>query len=158
LAERVGNHVAVVQEATSSYELRDDPDFDYLASGRLADLFRVDRHVKVADCELLVVCGPGAARVSHALLWYADLPKRYAEDAIPAGGLNLRQPGGAGGGTTKSLFFIEWPLLDRHRDEVATGLPDLRHHTLGGHWGQDGGIMNHNMTSRKIDNIYRAKR
>ena len=108
-----------VQGATSSYELRDDPDFDYLASGRLADLFRVDRHVEVVDGELLVVCGPGAALVPHDLLWYADLPKRYAEAAIPAGGLDLGQPGGTGGGTTKRLFFIDWPLLDRHRDDVA---------------------------------------
>jgi mannose-6-phosphate isomerase class I len=111
-----------VQEATSSYELRDDPDFDYLASGRLADLFRVDRHVEVADGELLVVCGPGAALVPHDLLWYADLPKRYAEAAMPAGGLNLGQPGGTGGGTTKRLFFIDWPLLDRHRDEVVADI------------------------------------
>ena len=108
-----------MQGATSSYELRDDPDFDYLASGRLADLFRVDRHVDVVDGELLVVWGPGAALVPHDLLWYADLPKRYAEAAVLAGGLNLGQPGGTGGGTTKRLFFIDWPLLDRHRDELV---------------------------------------
>jgi hypothetical protein len=109
-----------IQEVTSSYELRDDPDFDYLASGRLADLFRTDRHVEGVDGEILVVYGPGAALVPHDLLWYADLPKRYAEAAVLAGGLNLGQPSGAGGGTTKRLFFIDWPLLDRHRDEVAT--------------------------------------
>ncbi len=110
-----------IQAATSSDELRDDPDFDYLASGRLADLFRTDRHVEVDEGELVVVFGPGAALVRHDLLWYADLPKRYAEAAILAGGPNLGQPGGAAGGTTKRLFFIDWPLLDRHRDEVATG-------------------------------------
>ncbi len=111
-----------IQQVTSSYELRDDPDFDYLASGRLADLFRTNRHVEVVDGELLAVYGPGAALVPHDLLWYADLPKRYAEAAVLAGGLNLGQPGGTGGATTKRLFFIDWPLLDRHRDEVAAGI------------------------------------
>ena len=111
-----------VQAETSSYELRDDPDFDYLASGRLADLFRAERHVEAPAGELLVVCGPGAALVPHDVLWYADLPKRYAEAATLVGGLNLGQPGGTGSGTTKRLFFIDWPLLDRHRDEVAAGI------------------------------------
>ena len=111
-----------VQETTSSYELRDDPDFDHLASGRLADLFRAERHVEVPEGELLVVCGPGAALVPHDVLWYADLPKRYAEAAILAGGLNIGQRGGTGAGTTKRLFFIDWPLLDRHRDEVAADI------------------------------------
>lgn len=109
-----------VQELTSSYELRDDPDFDFLATGRLADLVRPPAHLEVAPDELCVVYGPGAALVPHDLLWYADLPKRYAESAVTVGdGLNLGQSTGSGPGTTKRLFFADWPLLDRHRDEIA---------------------------------------
>ena len=93
-----------VQAETSSYELRDDPDFDYLASGRLADLFRAERHVEAPAGELLVVCGPGAALVPHDVLWYADLPKRYAEAATLAGGLNLGQPGGRAVGPQSGCF------------------------------------------------------
>lgn len=109
-----------VQHATSSYELRHDPDFDYLASGHLSDLL-ADRHAPtVPDGGLAVVYGPGASLVPHEVLWYADLPKRYAEAAVSANeGLNLGQPAGSGTATTKRLFYVDWPLLDRHRDEIA---------------------------------------
>ena len=109
-----------VQQMTSSYELRDDPDFDFLATGRLADLLRQPSHLQVVADGLVFVYGPGAALLPHDVLWYADLPKRYAETAVTMGnGLNLGQPPGAGQATTKRLFFIDWPLLDRHRDDIA---------------------------------------
>jgi hypothetical protein len=112
-----------VQELTSSAELRDDPDFDSLASGQLSDLLRPQRHFRVPPGQLLVVYGPGAALAPHDLLWYADLPKRYAEAAIKTGeGRNLGQGKGDGPGTTKRLFFIDWPLLDRHRDKIVPGI------------------------------------
>ncbi len=108
-----------VEELTSSYELRDDPDFDHLASGQLGDLLRPPSDLEVPPGGLLVVYGPGAALAPYDVLWYADLPKRYAEGAVVAGsGLNLGQPAGEGPGTTKRLFFIDWPLLDRQRDEI----------------------------------------
>lgn len=110
-----------IQELTSSYELRDDPDFDYLASGQLSDLVRPPSHLEVKAGGVLVVYGPGASLVPHDVLWYADLPKRYAEAAVVSGvGLNVGQPAGNGPGTTKRLFFIDWPLLDRHRDEIVS--------------------------------------
>jgi hypothetical protein len=66
-----------------------------------------------------VVFGPGAALVEYDKLWYADLPKRYAEAEISAGtGRNLAQPAGTGPGTTRRLFYLDWPVLDRHRDEL----------------------------------------
>ncbi len=108
-----------IEALTSSYELRDDPDFDRLPSGQLSDLVRAPSRLEVQPGRLLVVYGPGAALVPHDVLWYADLPKRYAEAAIVAGhGLNLGQRAGAGPGTTKRLFFTDWPLLDRQRDEI----------------------------------------
>jgi mannose-6-phosphate isomerase class I len=108
-----------IEELTSSYELRADPDFDHLASGRLSDLLRPPSHLEAPPGGCLVVYGPGAALVPHDVLWYADLPKRYAEAAVVAGsGLNLGQPAGVSEPTTKRLFFIDWPLLDRQRDEI----------------------------------------
>ena len=108
-----------VEELTSSYELRDDPDFDHLASGQLGDLLRPPSDLEVPPGGLLVVYGPGAALAPYDVLWYADLPKRYAEGAVVAGsGLNLGQPAGEGPGTTKRLFFIDWPLLDRQHDGI----------------------------------------
>jgi len=109
-----------LEELTSSPELRGDPDFERLFSGRLEDLLQVPRNLEVPPDEILVVYGPGAALVGHSTLWYADLPKRYAEAAISAGeGHNLGQRSGDGPGTTRRLFFVDWPLLDRHRDETA---------------------------------------
>jgi len=109
-----------IQDLTSSYQLRDDPDFDFLASGKLAELLRPPAHLTAAPGELVFVHGPGASLGPHDTLWYLDLPKRHAEAAIAGGNaLNLGQPLSDGPGTTKRLFFIDWPLLDRHRDAIA---------------------------------------
>ncbi|MBO0867555.1 MAG: hypothetical protein J2P15_03235 [Micromonosporaceae bacterium] len=100
--------------------LRDDPDFATLAGGTLADLLgEVPVPVRTPE-RLCLVFGPGAALVEHDVLWYADLPKRYAEAAVVAGRAgNLGQPEEAGPGTTRRLFYVDWPLLDRHRDALA---------------------------------------
>jgi mannose-6-phosphate isomerase class I len=113
-----------IEAATASPELPDDPDFATLASGTLADLFvAMPRTARPAGDGVLLVVGPGAALVDHDVLWYADLPKRYAEAAIVAGtARNLGQPIDAGPGTTRRLFYIDWPLLDRHRDAIAPGI------------------------------------
>jgi len=112
-----------VQQLTSSLELADDPDFDRLASGDLSELLSPPHLPDVPEGALLVVHGPGAALVPHDALWYADLPKRYAEAAVNDGvGCNLFQPDGQGPPTTKRLFFIDWPLLDRHRDKLVRSI------------------------------------
>ncbi|MFJ1709148.1 hypothetical protein [Kitasatospora sp. NPDC088346] len=101
--------------------LAEDPDFATRATGDLADFFADLPWVQPPTAgAMLVVYGPGAALVDHDVLWYADLPKRHAEAAITAGtGRNLGQPHHAGPGTTRRLFYIDWPLLDRHRDAIA---------------------------------------
>jgi hypothetical protein len=67
-----------------------------------------------------LVNGPGAALAGDSTLWYADLPKRYAEAVMSGGeGLNLGPRSGEGPGTTRRLFFVDWPLLDRHREEYV---------------------------------------
>jgi mannose-6-phosphate isomerase class I len=112
-----------VRQLTSSPKLADDPDFDRLASGELAELLRVPARLSTPGGRLLIVHGPGAALATHDVLWYADLPKRYAEAAVTSGaGLNLGQRPDNGAATTKRLFFVDWPLLDRHRDRIAPGV------------------------------------
>src|SRR3954468_21805913 len=100
--------------------LRDDPDFATLPSGSLAELLDELPAPTSTTGRLVVVYGPGAELVRHDVLWYADLPKRYAEAAVTAGeARNLGQPADAGPATTRRLFYIDWPLLDRHRDSLA---------------------------------------
>ncbi|MEQ7009704.1 hypothetical protein ABN028_26370 [Actinopolymorpha sp. B17G11] len=111
--------------ATESAALPEDPDFATLATHELGDLFEeLPEPDPTADPtagrSALVVFGPGAALVHHDVLWYADLPKRHAEAAVVDGtGRNLGQTDDAGAGTTKRLFYIDWPILDRHRDAIA---------------------------------------
>jgi mannose-6-phosphate isomerase class I len=122
-----------VREAMSAWEqirkrtspappLADDPDFTTIPSCALADLF--DEVPVTSDADnLVVVIGPGAALVAHDELWYADLPKRYAEAAVVRGeGRNLGQPADGRPPTTRRLFYVDWPLLDRHREVIASSI------------------------------------
>jgi mannose-6-phosphate isomerase class I len=109
-----------VVHRTSSAGLADDADFDRLAEGGLADLFDDLPTLDRPAAGVLVVFGPAAALVEHDVLWYADVPKRYAEAQVVAGtGRNLGQQEGHGTPTTKRLFYVDWPLLDRHRDALC---------------------------------------
>ncbi|TDE14306.1 class I mannose-6-phosphate isomerase [Jiangella asiatica] len=131
LAQR-GQHVATVDMAdrfvswdeilrrTDSPELAGDQHFATITTSRLSELLgELPDEAPPAD-GMLVVFGPGAAEVRHDVLWYADLPKRYAEAAVTEGtGRNIGQPRTERSGTTKRLFYIDWPLLDRHRDSMA---------------------------------------
>jgi mannose-6-phosphate isomerase class I len=100
----------------------DDPFFTPLSTAQAADLFdsrpRADRP---QGDGVTVVFGPGAALCDPDLLWYADLPKRYAEAGVAHGklpvGVNLGRPDRPG--DLVRLFYTDWPLLDRHRDAHA---------------------------------------
>lgn len=110
-----------IQARTRSATLGDDPDFEMLAAGELADL--LDEELLPADVvpegTVRLAVGPGAAALAPDVLWWADLPKRYAEAAVAAGGgRNLLAPPDVPA-TAKRLFYIDWPLLDRHRDSCA---------------------------------------
>lgn len=96
-------------------ETDDDPHFTKLPSGTLADLLR-EPLAPPAGADVRIVYGPGAALAATDLLWYADIPKRYAEAEIAAGGgVNL----GTENATLRRLFYVDWPLLDAHRDAIA---------------------------------------
>jgi hypothetical protein len=105
---------------TDGAKLADDPDFAPLASGTITDLFHALPRITPPADGVLLVYGPGAALVEYDVLWYADLPKRFAEAAITAGtARNLGQDPHGPPGSLKRLFYQDWPLQDRHRDTVA---------------------------------------
>ncbi|MEV5981821.1 hypothetical protein [Streptomyces sp. NPDC052114] len=113
---------AEVRRRTESDEDARDPYYCRLADTPLRDLFDdLPRPAPPTAHELLLVHGPGAALLPHDLLWYADLPKRYAEAAVAAGtGHNLGLPREKG--ELRRLFYVDWPVLDRHRDALAPRL------------------------------------
>jgi hypothetical protein len=117
------SHVApweLILERTASVELPNDPDFATLASGTLEILFDRLPHPACPASGWLIVYGPGAALVRHDVLWYVDLPKRFAEMEIASGtGRNLGQRDATAASSTRRLFYIDWPLLDRHREAIA---------------------------------------
>ncbi|MFB7758337.1 hypothetical protein ACFC18_53695, partial [Streptomyces sp. NPDC056121] len=110
---------AEIRKRTERPEDEDDPYFRKLADNPLDDLFDTIPTPTPPDEGLLIVHGPGAALVDHDLLWYADVPKRYAEAAAVAGtdGVNLGLPGEKA--DLRRLFYSDWPMLDRHRDALA---------------------------------------
>jgi mannose-6-phosphate isomerase class I len=53
------------------------------------------------------------------VLWYADLPKRLALEAVQRGHAgNVGQAPGEPG-SEQRLLFVDWPMLDRHKHELA---------------------------------------
>ncbi|MEU5774707.1 class I mannose-6-phosphate isomerase [Streptomyces venezuelae] len=113
---------AEVRRRTESAADTEDPYYARLAGNSLRDLFDdLPRPRPPKGREVLLVHGPGASLLPHDVLWYADLPKRHAEAAVSAGsGRNLGLPDDRG--SLRRLFFIDWPVLDRHRDALAPRL------------------------------------
>ncbi|WP_314174694.1 hypothetical protein [Streptomyces winkii] len=108
----------VVARRTVRPEDDADPYYCKLADNPLRDLFGAVPDPAAPPEGVLLVCGPGAAVADHDVLWYADVPKRHAEAAVAAGtGSNLGLPGARG--ELRRLFYVDWPMLDRHRDALA---------------------------------------
>lgn len=108
----------VVEERTVRDVDAADPYYCKLAENPLRDLFAAVPDPAPPEQGVLLVCGPGAAVLAHDVLWYADVPKRHAEAAVAAGtGRNLGLPDGPG--ELRRLFYVDWPMLDRHRDALA---------------------------------------
>jgi mannose-6-phosphate isomerase class I len=122
--EGMASWEAIVASTTST-ELANDPDFETLAVASLEDLFRRPVQAESDTDALTVIFGPGAALSRHDQLWYFDQPKRYAEASVRAGtGRNLGQRDAPGNPTldnptARRLFYVDWPILDRHRDTIA---------------------------------------
>jgi hypothetical protein len=115
------DHVAAwpaIEERTDATVLRGDPVFATIHDAPLATLFEALPDPRV-DGTLTIVFGPGSALFRHDVLWYADLPKRLGLDAIEGEHApNLGQPEGAHG-DVRRLLFIDWPMEDRHRRDLA---------------------------------------
>jgi mannose-6-phosphate isomerase class I len=111
-----------IRARTAASVLPGDPVFGRLFDGELAELFaELPRRVG-STMGVVVVFGPGSALVEHDLLWYADLPKRDSLAAVRRGSAgNLGQPPGEAG-SEQQLLFVDWPVLDRHKQSV---LPQL---------------------------------
>jgi mannose-6-phosphate isomerase class I len=107
-----------IQRRTAAAELPGDPVFARTFEGSLAELF----DGLPSAGESTIVFGPGSALVDHNLLWYADVPKRRALDAVQQGRAgNVGQAPGEPG-SEQRLLFVDWPLLDRHKHELTAGL------------------------------------
>ncbi|MEU8763541.1 hypothetical protein [Streptomyces sp. NPDC048659] len=108
-----------IVERTASGPGADDPFYLPLADNPLSDLFDSALAVEGgSDCVTLVV-GPGAAEARHDVLWYADLPKRYAERAHTERRGALLGRADTVGRDFRRLFHVDWPMIDRHRDALA---------------------------------------
>jgi mannose-6-phosphate isomerase class I len=109
-----------VQRRTAASELPGDPVFARVWNGALEDLFDgLSEPVLSPEADVTVVYGPGSGLLPHDALWYADVPKRLALEAVRqrrAG--NVGQPPGEAG-SEQRLLFIDWPLLDRHKQQLA---------------------------------------
>ena len=117
--ERLAPYAEIVRR-TESAALRDDPVFATAFDGRMDDLLAA-RAPRIApqDGVLTIVFGPGSALECDGTVWYADLPKRLALQSVGEGrASNLGQPDGATG-TARRLLFVDWPVEDRHRRELA---------------------------------------
>lgn len=110
---------AQVQRRTEQSDLPGDPNFARLATGKLDELFDdLPPAVVPEPGGTLIVFGPGSALVSHDRLWLVDRPKRHTLVAVQRGlAPNLGQPADQPGSQKRHLF-IDWPLLDRHRDTL----------------------------------------
>ncbi|HYU82881.1 MAG TPA: hypothetical protein VFA31_09100, partial [Candidatus Polarisedimenticolia bacterium] len=108
-----------IEKRTDGTVLRGDPVFATIHDAPLASLFAAPLPDLRADGVLTIVFGPGSALFHHDALWYADLPKRRGLDAIEAGRApNVGQPQGTRG-DVRRLLFIDWPMEDRHRRDLA---------------------------------------
>jgi mannose-6-phosphate isomerase class I len=112
-----------VQRRTASSSLPGDPVFGRLFAGDLAGLLDGQPGDEIPTAgDVTVVFGPGSALLSSGTLWYADLPKRHALTAVKSGTAgNLGQPPGAAG-SEQRLLFVDWPLLDRHKQALLPRL------------------------------------
>ena len=110
-----------IKRRTATSVLPGDPVFGRIFEGALAELFDELPH-QPSDAPVVVVFGPGSALVEHDLLWYADLPKRDSLTAVRRGEAgNLGQPAGQTG-SEQQLLFVDWPVLDRHKQELLPRL------------------------------------
>ena len=110
-----------IRRRTAEAELPDDPVFARIFQGTLADFFDEPPRPRASrDGDVVLVFGPGSALVEHDVLWYANDPKRHTLAAMQEDEVsNLGQPAGRHG-SEQRLLFVDWPVLDRHKQAIAS--------------------------------------
>jgi mannose-6-phosphate isomerase class I len=109
-----------VRRRTGESELPGDTVFARLCTRSLADL--IDELPSLPEDGVVLVYGPGSSLVPHDLLWYVDVPKRVSLDAVRRGTAgNLGQPPGEGG-SEQRLLFVDWPIVERHKQVLASSI------------------------------------
>ncbi len=113
---------AEIERRTASATLPGDPVFGRVFEGSLASLFDGLPYPGASSSDIVLVYGPGSSLVPHRLLWYADLPKRLALAAVKDG--TAGNVGGRAGsrGSEQRLMFVDWPLIDRHKQALSASL------------------------------------
>jgi mannose-6-phosphate isomerase class I len=115
---------AEVERLSTEPALANDPAFARIPDLGVADLFGVLPTTNAVG-PLTLVVGPGAALVSHDVLWWLDLPKAESLARVQRGeASNLGQTPGEIG-SEKRLLFVDWPVLDRHKRAHAHRLDRL---------------------------------
>jgi mannose-6-phosphate isomerase class I len=101
---------------TAEAELPGDPVFAGIFGGSFADFFaEVPRPRANEGADVVLVFGPGSALVEHDVLWYADVPKRDTLAAMRQGEISNLGQHRSGTGSEQRLLFVDWPVLDRHK-------------------------------------------
>jgi mannose-6-phosphate isomerase class I len=107
-----------IERRTSTTVLLGDPVFARIFDGELADLVDGPQGGRRERNGTTVVFGPGSALQAHDRLWYADIPKSLSLERIRKGlAGNIGQQTGEGG-SEQRLLFVDWPLLDRHKQTL----------------------------------------
>ena len=107
-----------VVQRTAAAVLPGDPVFGRIFEGELADLLDARTPERGVGNGTTIVFGPGSAFHPHDRLWYADIPKWLSLERVRKGlAGNVGQPAGDAG-SEQRLLFIDWPLLDRHKQEL----------------------------------------
>ena len=109
-----------IEARTASPLLADDPDFATLTEAEMADLVSIPALERPA---VRRAPGPRPGRGARGRTTSCGSPTCPSGSPRPrstrAGGRNLGMPAGEGRATTRRLFYIDWPIQDRHRDAVA---------------------------------------
>ena len=107
-----------VEQRTAGAVLPGDPVFGRIFEGDLADLLDARPPGRGLENGTTVLFGPGSALHSHDRLWYADIPKWLSLERVREGlAGNVGQPAGEAG-SEQRLLFVDWPLLDRHKQAL----------------------------------------
>jgi mannose-6-phosphate isomerase class I len=128
-----------VEQRTAAAVLPGDPVFGRIFEGDLADLLDARPPARRVANRRTVLFGPGSALHPHDRVWYADIPKWLSLERVRKGlAGNVGQPAGEAG-SEQRLLFVDWPLLDRHKQALLpridryVDLTDPENpHSLGG--------------------------